>query len=52
MCALFRDRQPEDENGSPAAMNRRRYEAIAELQRTAMWQLVGGLQAGRAWFLR
>jgi hypothetical protein len=52
MCAMFRDRMPDDENVSPAGANRRRFEATAERQRTAMWQMISGLPAGRVWFFR
>jgi hypothetical protein len=52
MCALFRGRMPANENGEPAATNLRRFEATAELQRTLMWQMAGGLPAARVWALR
>ncbi|HYY47416.1 MAG TPA: hypothetical protein VFA17_01870 [Thermoplasmata archaeon] len=50
MCALFRDRMPDDEN--PAAANSRRMQAAAELQRTRMWLLISGLPAGHNWSVR
>jgi hypothetical protein len=48
---MIREPTPVDEEGNPAA-NPRRIEATAEFQRTAMWQMIGGLQAGRPLFLR
>jgi hypothetical protein len=52
MCAMTRDRMPDEENGTSKKARFRRIAANAELQRTQMWQLIGGLHAGRAWFLR
>lgn len=52
MCAMFRDQKPDEQNGPSAKSRARRIAVNAEFQRTQMWQLIGGLQGGRAWILR
>ena len=52
MCALFRDRKPDNKNGNPAGTTSRRKGAAAEFKPTAMWPLIDGLQSGRVWSLR
>ena len=52
MCAMYRERKPVDENGYNAETKPRGFLADVEFQLSAMWDMIGGLQTGRAWILR
>ena len=48
MCAMFRGRKPDEENGRHAGSKLRGFDADAVL-RPAVWGSFIGLHAGRAW---